>query len=410
MGIVWTAQDTETGKPVYLALVADGTVVQVPTEPEDVLLSAKAVAAESGLVIVLDGINSYREKGKTVLYTDDEVYENVNKWGVDVLIDRATMTVVDVRNREKTGIGPFVLDADHFVVSGHHDAGQKLLANFSVNDVVTVLDHAPDAPAEPDPGTSPAVASHRAVWVMCWPDSPVVDIAGLPDEVDEIRLAFLVGNAEPVGYGPYGGKDRLTALLKTFLAKRSGRFISWSVGGGGYTIRIPDVEAYAKRVISAGKDLDVPIGGINWDWEHTDFKVNATKCIAVSRRLKQLQGNGFYVSWSPNGQFKDDYRNALRDAKDVVDEIAQQFYDDDTGITYEEAKREVQIYCDLFGAAKVGVGMMIGSNPTRWTLAECIDYAARFKRECGVTVTNLWEGSHASTKRWAVEMEKAAAA
>lgn len=401
MAIVWDAQDTLSGSTVRLSLNPDGAVVIAPPEGGDRLLSAAAVVLPSGLLISLGGVNVPRGVNETVLYTENGAYRSVNKWGVDVLVNRATMAVIGVRDRERTSFPPFNINSDHFVLSGHFNAGRVLLSALTPGSVVSVLDVAPE------PLPSSTSASHCSVWLMLWPNSPRVDVAGLPSFVDEIRLAFFVENGRMVGYGPYGGREKLAVLLNGFISARSGRFVSASVGGGGLNISIGDPDSYVGNVVGEMDRLGVPLGGLNWDWEHRDFRANASKCISVSRKMKAKFGEDFYVSWSPNGTYKDDYRNALRDSVDVVDEIAQQMYDDESGISYEEALHEVKIYCELFGKERTGVGMMLGSNPKRWTLQQCSEYMKRFCTDEGIVISNLWEGSHPQVGQWAEAMGKA---
>lgn len=264
---------------------------------------------------------------------------------------------------------------------------------------------------KPKPDPAPTQRGHCSVWAMLWSNSPKTPIATLAPEIDEVRLAFAVNAGELVGYGPYGGKAALVAQLNAFLDARPGRFVSLSVGGGGYTISIPGVETYISAIEAIERDLSTTarpfkFGGLNWDWEAKAFATNAAKCVEVSRKLKALRGKGFFVSWSPNGTFKTAYRDALKGNLDVVDEIAQQYYD--SVVSEKAALDATRAYLDAkFPASVVGVGMMLGSESTRWDLAECTSVMKAHVNQLGVRISNLWEGSHPQTNAWAQAMAAA---
>jgi hypothetical protein len=109
------------------------------------------------------------------------------------------------------------------------------------------------------------------------------------------------------------------------------------------------------------------------------------------------------VSWSPNGVYKDVYRNALKNSQDVVDEIAQQAYD--SVISYEQILVEVKKYVSLFGAGKVGLCCALpGSSGTgqAWSLPTCLDYLDRLHKDAGIRHTAFWEGAHRQVGQWAI--------
>lgn len=419
--ITWKAMDGAKEVTLGLSLLGEVFVVPDPApdpdpepEPEPIpvptvvdLINARTVISKDLAAHTIDGANIPRLANAMVAYSSMATYSAVNRWGVDVVVSAPTNTVVAVRDRERTGEPGFMtLLPTERVLSGHGTSAQWLRDHIKVADVVTaVASGAPIPTPDPVPVPVPTTGANTcSIWVMLWPNSPKVDIANLALEIDEIRLAFAVNDGKLVGYGPYGGKANLTNLLKGFLAKRPGRRVSISVGGGGYTISIPTVEGYVNNLLAIEPDLGVPITGLNWDWESSAFKSNVAKCIAVSRMLKALRGSSFYVSWSPNGTLKDDYRTGLTGAGDVVDEIAQQFYD--SVVSYEDALRETQKFVDVFGPSKVGVGMMVGSANIYWDLNECKDYMTRLRTQLGVRITNLWEGSNFQTNAWAVAMKE----
>ncbi len=290
--------------------------------------------------------------------------------------------------------------------AGVDEAGAPCSIGLDDKGAVSVIKPQP----KPDPVPVSSTHGHCSVWAMLWSNSPKTPIATLAPEIDEVRLAFAVDSGKLVGYGPYGGKAGLVAQLKAFLAARPGRFVSLSVGGGGYTISIPSVDTYITAIENIEKDFDpdekFKFGGLNWDWEAKAFATNATRCIEVSRKLKALRGKGFFVSWSPNGTFKTAYRDALRSNLDVVDEIAQQYYD--SVVSEQAALDATRAYLDAkFPASVVGVGMMLGSESTRWDLTKCASVMKAHADQLGVRISNLWEGSHPQTNSWAKAMAAA---
>ena len=254
--------------------------------------------------------------------------------------------------------------------------------------------------------TPPLRVNNCSVWAMMWSNSPKTDIANLAPAVDEVRLAFVINNGVLSGYGPYGGKANLTSALKAFLAKRSGRFITWSIGGGGQSIDVSNPTGFVANLAAIERDLGVTFGGLNWDWESGAFASNASRVLEISRQLRAARGKDFYISWSPNGVYKNDYRSVLTGHADLVDEISQQYYD--SVITYDQALTETRKYVDLFGADKVGTGCaMPGSSGTgaAWTLPVWSTNVARLRADAGVRKTNFWEGANSSTTAWATAMK-----
>ena len=272
------------------------------------------------------------------------------------------------------------------------DDGKKYNVDISISPV--------EVTPPVDPPVDPPVPVgdwNISVWGMQWSNSPKVHFDTLETTFNEFRYAFHNGTSTTprrVGDGPYGATATQTELRN--LVKRGVR-VSSSIGGGGYEVNVSDPAAFIRGLEAEERWLGIRWGGLNWDWESSKFKAAAPNCIEISRRLKAARED-FYVSWSPNGSYKDDYRNALRDAEDVVDEIAQQFYD--SVVSYEDAEKEVKKYIAMFGADKVGVGMMIGSESKYWDINECLTYMGRFS-ELGVRKANLWEMGRAGRAQWA---------
>lgn len=387
----WTAKD-DAGASFDLAWDnATGVITRVGARPDSSLLTAKAVGTATGARHVIHGVDVPRQTDQLILYSDWVVYSEVNKWGVDVLL-APDGTVTHVSDRQAGGIAYATFAPDRLALSGHREAADWLRRNVRVGDVLTPVE-----------GLLPVATSHCSVWAMLWSNSPRTDIAGLPPEVDEVRLAFAIGDTTLVGYGPYGGKAGLIDQLERFQAARMGRFPTLSVGGGKQSVSIPDANRFISRLEAIEEDLGIRFGGVNWDIESAQFITYANPIVVASRRLK-ADRPGFYVSWSPNGVWKDAYRTALVNETDVVDEIAQQFYD--ATVSYDAALIEIKKYVALFGPDKVGVGMMVGPEPEYWDMSECVNYMSAFKAETGVRKTNLWHGGRPQAAQWAVEMKR----
>jgi hypothetical protein len=380
----------------------------------------------NGSIVKVDGVDIPRGHDQVVLYSRQtgEVETSTNEWGnelaVDVTSDNKFAVVqrnlrLPVRDKRGTKIPP-----DGFVISAHGEAG-KTLAGLPIIEerfgsdegtLVTLLTRDgrvtgwPLVVDETKPPVTPPTqpggrVNNMSVWVMLWPNSTRVDIANLPIEIDEIRLAFFTDSGKLVGYGPYGQQE-LSRQLKAFLQKRPGRFISASAGGGGYDVDVSNPESYVSTVLSYEEKLGVRFDGFNVDWESDRFRSMAPNIVKALRILKKRKGSQFYCSWSPNGTYKEQYRDVCHANPDVVDELAFQNYD--TPVTYKTASDIIKMFLGngKLRPDQVGIGMMIeNNNPKRWTLAQCLDYTRRLCEEYGVRKTNLWEAGRAETDRWA---------
>jgi hypothetical protein len=340
-----------------------------------------------------------------------------NQWGAVAVVDSTGAVVETVADQA----GTWQVPVGGFVLSGH-GPGSAAVRMLQVGDRVTLTYsdepvEAPPSTPKPGGGSSGSRQGNIAVWAMLWPNSPHFDWAAIPDEVDEVRLSFLVGAGKLVGYGPWG-KHGLQAGMRGFLTKRPTRFISWALGGGGQTVSVPSVDAYVASVRAVERDLFTlddgtvfgQFGGGNVDWENRAFRASGNAIAGVLRIFKN-ERPGFHCSWSPNSSFRDDYVAVCRENLDVVDALGYQCYDI-AGLTYTGGVRpNVQdVYRDKFAgipAEKLEVAMMIepGRND-RWTLSQCVDAATRLRAEFGVTQTSFWEAGMAAFRGWAAAMRK----
>ena len=408
-----------------------------PTDPEDPnpidWTKVKSVSFETArLQLPVTKVDKPRGENNVVVYTSGEAYKaaDVNKWGVDIAViagseeNDYTSFVDVVRDREKgTNADPFEPQEGYYYVSAHGTQAEKIRkATMYTDDTVefladAVVDPEPPVvvpPVDPKPGSR---VNNTSVWLMMWSNSPNVDIANLPDEVDEIRIAFVINECQLVGWGPWG-KAAFVKGINAFLNKRAGRFVSLSAGGGGYTINVSSPSTYLSKAIALEAEIrnemvaqKLPnasafkFGGFNWDWENSAFKQNAGNVIKLSQMFRDTFGASFYISWSPNGSFKDDYRSVCKAYPALVDEMAQQFYD--SQVSQSVAIAETKKYVALFGPDKVGVGMMVGPEAVYWDLNECDANVREIRKQLGVRKTNLWEAGRQGTVEWARRMKAA---
>jgi len=402
-----------------LKLTSEGAMEYVPSSTSDIFIppvGTNVVQIENALLPIAainpDAFrNSFpgsRGLNELILYTRGTIalVTQTNQYGVEIACS-ADGTVLSINNRIAVGkTDGTVIPPNGYVLSGHGQRGEQLLAAASVGGKV-VLSHRDvmPTPDESNPGTPlPGVRlSNIAVWIMTWPNSPRVDLGKIPTEVDEIRLSFLINDGRMVGDGP-AGLSTMRGELQKFLNARTGRFVSVAVGGGGYTISIPSVTKYIDNIKVAEKHWGITFGGLNWDWEADSFKANAANTIAISRALKKERGNGFYVSWSPNGSYKWDYSQVCQSAPDVVDELGFQNYDTevsyDTSYDITKKLRGSSLRADQMGSAM----MIENNNRKRWTLEQCIVNTQRLRNDLGVRKVALWEGGRAQSVQWYAAM------
>lgn len=347
-----------------------------------------------------------RGPDQLVIYRRPLTASGTNAYGTEAPVERG---VLGSLTAGRAG-GIAIPDAPGYVLSGHGKA-DDFLRGTRPGALVQVLKS-----GQPPPPPSPTGRDGNiALWVMMWSDSDRFDWAAIPDAVDEVRLSFLTGDGNLVGYGPWG-KAGLQAGMKGFLAKRPGRFVSWAMGGGGYEVSIPSVAAYVEKVKAVERDLfTLPDGttfgrfmGGNVDHESSRFRSIGDSIAQVLRTFK-AERPGFYCSWSPNGSYKADYAAICRANPDVVDDIHLQSYDI-PNLTYSPTVHDIYTGMFLGGTLKpsqLGIAMMIepGRND-RWTLAQCQDAARRIRADLGITRTSFWHAGRPEAGAWASAMRE----
>lgn len=418
----WAAKRVSDGQSVQLRMGLEllatpltDPPVDPPTPPVDTVLVPEGTNAVKlgATVLKVDHVNPTstdfpggRGTNELVIYTPAiGPVTRTNQYGVEVVVGSDSL-VHSISDRESYGkVDGTAVPVDGYVISGHGTAGEALLAAATVGGPALAY-KATEMPPGPQlpPSGNVTRESNIAVWVMMWPNSPkATPLDQMPASVDEIRVSFAINDGQLVGDGPYGFAE-FQRQCKGFLSARSGRFISIAVGGGGYTISIPSVDAYIKNIKAIEMRYGFTFGGINWDWESSDFKKNATNCVAVSRAFRAERPN-FYVSWSPNGTFKGDYAAVCQANPDVVDELGFQNYD--TPVDYKTATDVIDLLQGTsLKPAQMGAAMMIGAGANYWTLQTCINNAARLRADKGIRKVALWEGGNSEATAWYAAMQK----
>ena len=341
----------------------------------------------------------FRGVNQLVAYTTPGGRSEANQYGWELAVGP------DMRVQATAQSG-LVIPEGGFVLSGHVNAG-TFLKTVNVGATVGLSSKA----VEPEPGG--VRTSNISLWLMMWSNSARVDIANIPDVVDELRLSFIVDDGYLVGWGPWG-KAAFVKGIRAFLDKRPGRFISVAAGGGGYTINVSNPANYISKIVALEAVINAELknqrlkegftfGGFNWDWENSAFRANQANVLDISRRLRNARGKGFYISWSPNGSFKNDYAVVAQQQPDLVDEIGFQNYD--TPVNYNTS---LDITRMLLGnkipSTSAGSAMMIGSGSNYWTLQQCIDNIKKLRADAGVRKVALWEAGRSQTNEWANAM------
>jgi hypothetical protein len=403
----WPAVRVDDGSNVTLQL-SGGSITEYteepPPPPSDDVVPADTTTVTLGTAdYPLAGIDptaplppetsaypGFRGTNQLVAYTAASGSATAtNRYGVEVAIgpDRAVLAVNDrLATGSNTGTA---IPADGAVLSGH-DQAATFLRGASIGRVVEF-----SGGSEPPPPPPVGGPGNTSTWYMIWGNSPAVHVNTKPaTDFDEVRLAFSNDQGKPiVDNGPFG-LATLQSELRHLVSL--GKRVSLSFGGGGYTT--DSVVNDVAGVVAAAEDrLQIPIGGINWDDERSGFQIG--KAITQSRALKNARGDGFYVSWSPDGTTKWLYRDALVNAPDVVDELAFQCYYAGWGQAEVDMAFEGFLRGNKLSPEQLGLGMATG-DASVWSLAECKQWARYAYNTYGCRKFFLWEVSRPSTQAW----------
>jgi hypothetical protein len=333
------------------------------------------------------------------------------KSGVDVAVARGRVTAVKVHTRSNR-VGVWV-PRGGYAVSGTKKAGSWLRSVARVGARVRFQSAAaprPSAPTSPvttvdSGGTSssaPMALPNKvlAIYHMMWSNSGSPQLRNLPAQTNVVNLAFMQG--DPPSLVGWGSQSRASFVADAKALRQRGVRIVASVGGGGGYVKIANRERFVAGVMAL--NAQIPLDGLDWDLEGTAMA--AADVVWISKRLKQLRGNNFAITLAPNGSNIDEYRAIAVQLQrgNALDMIGQQFYD--AVVSKEAAKSRIaQLVRAGIPQGKIGIGMMVGSAATYWTVAECVA-AVRFIKASypGLRGGYLWEAGRPGTADWANQM------
>ncbi len=109
----------------------------------------------------VDGTNIARGAGELVIYTSPVSVTPTNQWGSEVTVVGGKVTAVNNRQASQSLTGTRV-PADGYVLSGHGDAMDWLVANAHVGATVTLSGTTTPAPPPPQTGTTVTVGAATA--------------------------------------------------------------------------------------------------------------------------------------------------------------------------------------------------------------------------------------------------------
>jgi hypothetical protein len=236
-----------------------------------------------------------------------------------------------------------------------------------------------------------------AVYHMMWSNSGSPRLSATPKGVNVVNLAFAQGVVPRLP--GWGSQSEASFRADARALRARGVRIVLSVGGAGGAMRIADRQSFLHGVMAINAKL--PLDGLDWDLEGT--AMGASDVVYLSARLKQLRGKAFAITMAPNGSNIDAYRAiAVRlQQQGALDMIGQQFYDAVVSSTAARFRLDQLVRAGV-PASKIGVGMMVGSQDTYWTVKECISAVRHLKAaHPGLRGGYLWEAGRPGTGRWA---------
>jgi chitinase len=235
-----------------------------------------------------------------------------------------------------------------------------------------------------------------ALYYMMWSNSGSPKLSTIPADVNVVNLSFLQG--DPPSLVGWGAQGEASFIADAKALRARGVRIVASVGGAGGHVNIANQTAFVNGVMAV--NAKVPLDGIDWDLEGA--AMGTADVVAVSQRLKSLRGPGFSVTMAPNGSNIDQYRGVAVELQKVgaLDMIGQQFYD--AVVSKEAAKGRIdQLVASGITQSHIGIGMMIGTADTYWTVDESVAAVSYIKASYpGIRGGYLWESGRAGTADW----------
>ena len=283
-----------------------------------------------------------------------------------------------------------------FVVNGS-SATSKVVTIRNVQ--IVNLASLPPAPAGGWPSWS------LGAYLPLWSNNPgAASVDDVPPEVTELRVAFVyqgTAGGDPLGLVAYGrdGQAGFVSKLAAWRAARSDRRVVVSVGGEGYPIDLSDCVQCAADMVAL--HAQVPFDAWDFDVEAGSFTTEMV--MAFARAVFYELGVGF--TSVPHGGVVDDYLpiSVAAHSEGLLLWHGQQFYSSLVtwgGVQY----RMGEAITAGVPQARLGLGMMVASDATGWTNAECVSMMTQAITEYNTTRTYLWEVVRPGTAQWAADM------
>jgi chitinase len=235
-----------------------------------------------------------------------------------------------------------------------------------------------------------------ALYYMMWSNSGSPKLSTIPANVNVVNLSFLQG--DPPSLVGWGAQGEASFLADAKALRARGVRIVASIGGAHGHVNIANRVGFVNSVMALNAKL--PLDGIDWDLEGA--AMGTADVVAISTRLKELRGPGFSVTMAPNGSNIDQYRGIAVELQKVgaLDMIGQQFYD--AVVSKEAAKgRIAQLVASGITQSHIGIGMMVGTADTYWTVDESIAAVNFIKASYpGIRGGYLWEAGRPGTADW----------
>lgn len=408
MIFTWNAKDSSGADKVMqwdseTNVISPFISAEPPVIPPENVWDKVNEVSFNGVRVPIDGVNRERLQDEIILYTDAIEYLKTNKWGTDVRIDRATMKVSSIRDREHSlsGVWLVMVPDVHLIISGHHDGGQVL--NEAAHEGDTVVLSIVDRPAPEKP---PVVSGALPKWITAayWQqyEGPTVD--SLPSAYNMIWAAFAIGNGEQrMTFQPYHQDD------KSFIAqmrKLQENGVRWGISmGGGVPYNAQTFIRSKSEALEVAKGL-APIikkygfTGLDDDLENGPGGFTEEGLTELFRIMRSEYGPNFVLASTPRPY--ETFRvkiaaNLFRNPNVKLDLLQWQFYD---SMEYRQAAYlRDRVKKELENAVELGIPLsaqLIGAITYRfykygWNRVEVYrDIAAEWKKK-GLRGAFIWE-------------------
>lgn len=255
-------------------------------------------------------------------------------------------------------------------------------------------------PTTTSTGVQPFPTHPVGLYHMCWSNSGSPLVGTTPANVNVLYLAFAQGDPPSLVGNASDGASFGTELKK--LRARGVRIIA-SVGGQGGAINISNQDAFVNGIAAISTSL-CPLDGLDFDLEGP--AMGTTDVLAVATKLKSKLGTNFAITMAPNGSNIGTYLPIAKAlySKGLLAGFGQQFYDAPVSTSAMMGRIDEFVGTGI-PASKYSVGMMIASDSSHWTNAQCVtNYKAAKAKYPSIGGAYLWEASRPGCAQWATEV------